>query len=209
MIIRKITNRKELKSSIKYNDVCSKPSMVVKLDLDELKKRDVRAYWMEETKHVKKFVECPKCKGKSEFNIQFILESVTLIIFKCTLCGSKEVLDKITEYEIIERPSIDREGKINPTKPAVMGGINGFIALLASFSYLLEEPIFWVEPILGYILLFIAIILFLGALFIGMKKYKVGAILCGIGGVLTFPIGILGLFAAKKAWKYSKWQEIY
>lgn len=89
----------------------------------------------------------------------------------------------------------------SPTTPAVLAFVNGLIAFLLAFFYM------GLWYVLGYFLIVIAILLFMGGLLIAAKNYKAGAVLCAIGGVITIPIGMLGIIAASKAWGYSKWEK--
>jgi len=89
----------------------------------------------------------------------------------------------------------------SPTIPVILAGINAFVTLLASFYCIVVWDIF------GYFVLTIAIILFLGTALIAIKIYKAGAILCVIGGIVTIPLGTLGIFAASIAWSHSKWYK--
>jgi parallel beta-helix repeat protein len=57
--------------------------------------------------------------------------------------------------------------------------------------------------VIGYLLVSITVILLLGTILLGMGKNKIGAVFCLIGGILTIPIGLLGVYAAQKAWKRS------
>ena len=86
--------------------------------------------------------------------------------------------------------------------PAALAGANGFIAFVVAFVYMDI-----LSYLLGYCMLTVAALLFTGAALIATKNYKSGAVLVGIGGVLTIPIGILGIIAASKAWGYSKWRR--
>jgi hypothetical protein len=79
-----------------------------------------------------------------------------------------------------------------------LAALNAVVALLLGFVYLdlMAELGLCVHGISG--------MLFLGAILIGSGNYKAGAILCGIGGAITIPIGITGIIAAKKVWSYAK-----
>ncbi len=87
-----------------------------------------------------------------------------------------------------------------PTEPSVnvpvaLAMTNGGIALLMALVMDIE--------ILRMVFLFTAILLIIGGALIGSRSYRAGAVLCGIGGVITIPIGILGIIAASKAWNYA------
>ncbi|MCK5560351.1 MAG: hypothetical protein KAJ51_07140 [Thermoplasmata archaeon] len=88
----------------------------------------------------------------------------------------------------------------------ILCGLNGFlpIFIISSFSYLPGYyPILLIWPIalvawgLGPLPIFIVIILLLISIPLTIyKKYKYSIMFCVIGGILTIPLGILGLTAA-------------
>jgi len=87
------------------------------------------------------------------------------------------------------------------TTPVVLAVINGVVALLLGVTYMA----ILVE--VGICIFIVALILFMGAGLISARNYKAGAVLCFIGGIVTIPLGILGIIAGSKAWEYSKWEE--
>lgn len=91
----------------------------------------------------------------------------------------------------------------SPTLPAILALVNGIISLLYVPYFLGLDP-----EIGGYFAMFmflIAMILFTGSALVFAKKYKAGAIFCIIGGAITIPIGMLGIFAGIKARVNAKW----
>ena len=79
--------------------------------------------------------------------------------------------------------------------------INGVIVFLMSIMYMLE----W--PPLGILLLILALLLLFGAVLMVAGHWKAGAVMAGIGGVATVPIGLLGIFGASKAWQRARWEK--
>ena len=60
------------------------------------------------------------------------------------------------------------------------------------------------DVLVGLIFLIFPVLILVGVVLIGAKQYKAGAVLCGIGGAITVPIGLLGIFAGVMAWNYEK-----
>jgi hypothetical protein len=95
---------------------------------------------------------------------------------------------------VVALPKIEAD----PSIPVALAVLNGIVTFALAFFYM---PL-W--DILGYFVLIIAVMLFMGAALIASRNFKTGAILVGIGGGITIPLGILGIIAASRAWSYSK-----
>ena len=96
-----------------------------------------------------------------------------------------------------------------PTPPQITGAIaaaalNGIFALFAGFS-LWGAPGIGLE--LGACLTSAALMLILGAALMGAKSYRAGAILCAVGGFVTFPLGFMGIWAAGKGLTLFRWRK--
>ncbi|MDI6916963.1 MAG: hypothetical protein QMC80_04110 [Thermoplasmatales archaeon] len=83
----------------------------------------------------------------------------------------------------------------------ILGTVNGVVALLATLVLMALDVLF------GLIFLIFPVLILVGVVLIGVKQYKAGAVLCGIGGAITVPIGLLGIFAGVMAWNYEKEQK--
>ncbi len=90
-----------------------------------------------------------------------------------------------------------------PFVPAAMAALNGIIAVGVGWYYLSVLDMFGFFFFELFVIIMCSV-LFLGAGLIAARSYKIGAIFCVIGGLLTFPLGLIGLVAAEKAWAYSK-----
>ena len=90
-----------------------------------------------------------------------------------------------------------------PLIPASMAALNGIIAVGVGWYYLTVLDMFGV---LFFELLVVIMCssLFIGAGLIVTRRFKMGMVFCIIGGILSAPLGIIGLMAAEKAWNYSK-----
>lgn len=91
----------------------------------------------------------------------------------------------------------------SPVVPTVLALLNGVVPLLF-VPYFIGLDLGIGYAFAGFMLL-VAFILFIGSTLIFAKKYKAGAVFCALGGAITIPIGMLGIFAALKAWESSKW----
>jgi hypothetical protein len=49
--------------------------------------------------------------------------------------------------------------------------------------------------------------LILGAALMGAKSYRAGAVLCAVGGLITIPLGFMGVWAAGKGIKLFRWRK--
>jgi hypothetical protein len=98
---------------------------------------------------------------------------------------------------------IEKENGPNLLIPAYMAALNGIIAVGIGWYYLSVLDMFGVV-FFELIVLTMCSSLFIGAGLIAIKRFKAGAIFCMIGGVLSAPLGIIGIFAANKALYYSK-----
>jgi hypothetical protein len=134
--------------------------------------------------------------GKSKKNVQNFLNAMDARMRNIPMESSVVVV----KPEIVQLPQVASSIPPKPDTEFAVGlaALNAVIALLLGIVYL--DLI--VE--LGFCVLGISGMLFLGAILIGSGSYKAGAILCGIGGAITIPIGITGIIAAKKAWSYAK-----
>lgn len=92
-----------------------------------------------------------------------------------------------------------------PTKALIAASINGVFAFLPGIIFIHDFVVLgefgWG---LGIVLLLLPVLLFAGGALIKTGSHKPGAILCIIGGVLTIPIGGLGIYAAIKGFNLSK-----
>ena len=64
-------------------------------------------------------------------------------------------------------------------------------------------------PLLGLIFFYLVFFLpLIGTILIGLGHFKSGAIILGIGSALMIPIGLVGIFGAKIAWRLGKVSQI-
>jgi len=89
--------------------------------------------------------------------------------------------------------------KPNPDLAVGLAALNGIIAFGLAFVYM------ELLVALGLFLLIIAVLLLVGAGLIGAKQYKGGAVLCYIGGAITIPLGMMGIYAGGIAWNCGKY----
>lgn len=134
--------------------------------------------------------------GKSKKNVQNFLNAMDARMKNVPIVTSVIPV----KPEMVRLPQV---ASSTPPKPDMgftvgLALLNAIVAFLLGFYYLglLAE--------LGLFVFGISGMLFLGAVLIGSGSYKAGAVLCGIGGAITIPIGMTGLIAAQKAWSYSK-----
>jgi hypothetical protein len=96
-----------------------------------------------------------------------------------------------------------------PTPPGMMGAMaaataNGGLALFVGLAYTGVPGIGFQ---LGACLTTAAMMLIIGAALIGAKSYKAGAVLCAIGGLITVPLGFMGIWTAGMAVKMFNWRK--
>jgi hypothetical protein len=72
--------------------------------------------------------------------------------------------------------------------------IFGMILFAMTFVYM----IIWV--VIGVIYMMFALLAIFGGLAMKGGHWRAGAVMCGIAGIITLPIGLLGLGAAVLAW---------
>jgi parallel beta-helix repeat protein len=101
-------------------------------------------------------------------------------------------------YAIFMVPSPTSKG---PQKKNQSAFILALLNTAFAFSLALFYFDLWIY--LGYLMMSITAILLIGTVLLGFGKNKVGAVFCLIGGILTIPMGLLGVYAAQKAWKRS------
>ncbi len=85
------------------------------------------------------------------------------------------------------------------TGAVILITVNAIIAVLLAVYYLMLWPAF------GVFMLLPVVMLFFGLVLISMDHCKAGAVCAIIGGVITIPLGILGLIGGSKAWQRGKW----
>jgi hypothetical protein len=134
--------------------------------------------------------------GKSKKNVQNFLNAMDERMRNVPIEPS---VVEVTA-EIVQLPPVasSTPPKPDPIISVILALFNAMVALLLGFFYL------DLMPELGFFVIGISGMLFLGAVLIVSGSFKTGAILCCIGGAVTFPIGITGIIAAQKAWSYSK-----
>jgi hypothetical protein len=88
------------------------------------------------------------------------------------------------------------------TGAVVLITINAIITMLLAVYY------FTLLPFLGVFMLIPVILLFFGLILVSMDHCKAGAVCAIIGGVITVPLGILGIIGGSKAWERGKWLDV-
>lgn len=86
------------------------------------------------------------------------------------------------------------------TMPILLSMASALVAVLVSIFYMAAFLL------LGLFVLVFSILGILGAVLMTADKWKVGAVLAIICGVVTIPIGLLGIVGGSMAWQYGKWQ---
>ncbi|MBM4249433.1 MAG: hypothetical protein FJ149_08400 [Euryarchaeota archaeon] len=131
------------------------------------------------------------------------------------LPGSRTVMARPDGYQAAQGPGLPGPGHQNylpvgqQAPPALTGAMgaasaNGVIAIVLGLIYIGSPGIgAWV----GALMAGAAITLLAGAALMAVRSRRIGAVLCAVGGLLTVPLGMLGIWAAGKAVAADRWSR--
>jgi multisubunit Na+/H+ antiporter MnhF subunit len=90
------------------------------------------------------------------------------------------------------------KGRETESRSVALGAINGTIGLLIGTYY---SNLVW---IFGIFVIVMAMLSFIGVVFVMMKKYAIGAVLMVVSGVVFIPIGVIGIVGGIIAWHHTE-----